>query len=494
MNLIPDKSPATGSYWCTWDTQWNVLKERLPAGSPIPTRDAMNEEFLFSPEGVLNSFEGMRGDMIVVLDDGWDVPYGAADSRLFGSLAADPERFPSLHGTPAERLRQLSDRVRALGYRGLGLWVPAQLPTLVDGKELSLTMDEERAGWEERARWCHEAGVMYWKVDWGRGAADGNYRRMMTECVRKYAPALKIEHALVRQPLFEPEKPEQEMHAWREKYLREVLPVSDYLRTYDVAPEFRYASTLHRAAFCLRAAAEMSGECAVLNVEDTALIGAALGCSLGVMRHPREERMQKLTYDYRPLSETLCALRWQRMAPPFAANRGKTLISEETLRDEWHYPVRDASLWPCVSDVTEMHSAPAGIARNLPLPEVRAEGERPFVAASVHPETGALCVAAIPRTLPGALERTPSAEIRVRETQIDAPVGLFGRFARMTVEFDRSVEGRRVWAQSLAGDAAENVTGEVELRGNTLSIAGATAARVAGAAENELPAIVLKLI
>ena len=41
MNLIPDKSPATGSYWCTWDTQWNVLKERLPAGSPIPTRDAI---------------------------------------------------------------------------------------------------------------------------------------------------------------------------------------------------------------------------------------------------------------------------------------------------------------------------------------------------------------------------------------------------------------------------------------------------------------------
>ena len=64
----------------------------------------------------------------------------------------------------------------------------------------------------------------------------------------------------------------------------------------------------------------------------------------------------------------------------------------------------------------------------------------------------------------------------------------------MTVEFDRPVEGRRVWAQSLAGDAAEDVTGEVELRGNTLSIAGATAARVAGAAENELPAIVLKLI
>ena len=134
MNLIPDKSPATGSYWCTWDTQWNVLKERLPAGSPIPTRDAMNEEFLFGSEGVLNRFEGMRGDMIVVLDDGWDVPYGAADSRLFGSLAADPERFPSLHGTPAERLRQLSDRVRALGYRGLGLWVPAQLPTLAGWK------------------------------------------------------------------------------------------------------------------------------------------------------------------------------------------------------------------------------------------------------------------------------------------------------------------------------------------------------------------------
>lgn len=45
-----------------------------------------------------HAFDAARGDLIALLDDGWDVPYGAADGRLFGSLEVDAGRFPSLQG------------------------------------------------------------------------------------------------------------------------------------------------------------------------------------------------------------------------------------------------------------------------------------------------------------------------------------------------------------------------------------------------------------
>lgn len=496
MNLIPKERLETGNYWCTWDTQWNVLKERLPNGAEIPTRDAMCEAFLFGKDGVLNQFDGAREELIVVLDDGWDVPFGAKDPRIFGSLIADSERFPSLKGTQAERLTQLSERVRELGYRGLGLWVPAQSPSVEGGRKVLRTPAEERFYWEERARWCREAGVRYWKVDWGRGAGDADYRRMMTECARRYAPNLKVEHALVRQPLFETESPEQEMQAWRANYLKEVLPQSDFLRTYDVAPEFRYATTLERAAVCLRAAKEIEGDCAVLNVEDTAWIGAALGCSLGVMRHESERGMKKLTYPYRPVSETIGALRWQRMAPPFPANKGSVQISRERLCDEWRYPKRDARLWPCVSDETRQVSAPAAMARNMPLPEVAAAGEKPFVVCSVHPKTQALSVAMLPRTLPERLEITPMAQILVQGATPDAPIGLFGNFGRLTVVYGQLIENRRVWAQNLLTDEAEDVTAQVNLCGNRLTILGELAARLkrAECAETGISGMTLRLI
>ena len=125
MNLIPESARTTGNYFCTWDSQCDEMYDRTPLAESIPSRDAMNEDFLFGGNGLLNRFDGIRGDLIVVLDDGWDVPYGATDRRLFGSLEADPERFPSLSGlSPAGRLKALADRVCALGYRGLGLWIP----------------------------------------------------------------------------------------------------------------------------------------------------------------------------------------------------------------------------------------------------------------------------------------------------------------------------------------------------------------------------------
>ena len=496
MNLIPKETKTTGNYFCTWDSQCDEMYARDPQAEYIPSRDAMNEEFLFGEKGLLNRFEGSREDLIVVLDDGWDVPYGTRDTRLFGSLEADPERFPSLrHLHPADRLKALSEKVKALGYRGLGLWVPTQTPSLVQGQELSLSPEEEQSYWEERAKWCQKAGVIYLKADWGKHQGDADYCRMMTACARKYAPDLCIEHGLVRRPLFETPEKGHRVSDESKEYLQKVLPACDYLRTYDVVHELKYASTIDRASICLDAARKIEDPCSVLNIEDTALIGAALGCAIGVMRHDFEKVRKYLPLPPRLVSESVCALRWQRIAPPFAANRVELHISDERMKDVWTCPERAGNFWPKVSAGDHYVTAPAAISRNMPLPEVRASGEKPYVVCSIHPENGALCAAVTPRTLGKRIDVTPLAEVRLKGASPLVPIGLFGRFSTLSIDFDSPVEGLRVFAQSLLEDAAADVTDLVTLSGNCLTVPGELMLRVGKPEDPDagIPAIVLQL-
>lgn len=494
VNMIPSEAKRTGNYFCTWDAQCDHMHTLENCPKDRTSRDAMCEDFLFGENGLLESFEGVRGDLTVVLDDGWDVPYGAQDVGLFGSLEADPERFPSLRTlSPAERLKKLTERVKGMGYRGLGLWVPSQSRFIADGKEIKRSPEEERLYWEERARWCGEAGISYLKVDWGVYSDDADYRVMMTECVRKYSPGTAVEHAFVGHPLFENnghDVPQKKLD-----FLRGIFPASDYLRTYDVVHEIKYASTVERASICLRAARDCETD-AILNIEDTALIGAALGCSIGVMRHELEKKRKYLLLPPRLVSETVCALRWQRIAPPFAARRGSLEVSEERLKDVWHCPKRPKGLWPDVSEGDYYVTAPASIARNMPLPEVEADGDKPYVLCSVHPDNGALCVAVTPRTFGENIDRTPLASIGVKGASADCPVGIFGRFASLAVEFNEKVEGRRVFAQSLLSDTARDMTSSVCLSDHRLTISGEVMLRV-GMPEDPvkgIPAVMFRLV
>ncbi len=496
MNLIPEIAKNTGNYFCTWDSQCDAMYALMPEAKYVPSRDAMNEEFLFGDDGLLRSFDGVRGDLIVVLDDGWDVPYGTTDTRLFGLLEADKERFPSLKDMhPAQRLKTLSERVKSLGYRGLGLWVPTQTPSVVNGAEISYTPQEERLYWEERAKWCHEAGVLYLKADWGAHRGDADYCIMMTECMRKYAPGLAIEHGLVGRPLFENEKDGHAVPDPVKTYLKKVLPFSDYLRTYDVVHELKYASTVDRAVVCLEAARDTEGHCAVLSIEDTALIGAALGCSSGVMRHDFEKVRKHLPLPPRLVSESVCALRWQRIAPPFAANRGKLYVSSERLKDVWHCPQRKENLWPKVPEGDYYVTAPSAVSRNTELPAVNAKGEKPYTVCSVHPDTGAFCLAVTPRTVAGKIDVTCLAEIRAKAGSAAAPVGLFGRFESLRIEFDETIEGRRIYAQSLLSDEAYDVTGMVYASGSSLTVPGDLMLKTGKPEDPEsgIPAVVLSI-
>lgn len=494
MNLIPDEVKNTGNYFCTWDSQCDEMYTMKQRPKNRTARDAMSEEFLFGENGLLNSFEGVRKDLTVVLDDGWDVPFGALDSRVFGSLEADTERFPSLSGlSPVERLKKLSERIVSLGYKGLGLWVPSQSQMMINGKEISRSPDEERLYWEERAKWCGEADILYLKVDWGAHSDDAEYRKMMTECMRKFAPKTAVEHAFTGYPLFETDG--NGISREKEEYLETVLTASDYLRTYDVVHELKYASTVDRVSICLKAAKACNSE-AVLNIEDTALIGAALGCSIGVMRHDFEKIRKYVTLPPRPVSETVCALRWQRIAPPFAAGKADLAVSSERLKDVWHCPKRPKGLWPDVPEGDYCFSAPAAIARNMTLPEVCAEGEKPYVLCSVHPDNGALCVAVTPRTFGENIDFTPLAEICVKGGSADAPVGIFGRFESLRIEFENKAEGKRVFAQSLLSDTARDVTPLAALSGSSLTIPGEVMQSVGAPEDSEkgIPAIAIKLM
>ncbi len=495
-NFIPEIPTDTGNYFCTWDSQCKTMYLRNPDADRIPSRDAMCEEYIFGKDGLLNSFKGIREDLIVVLDDGWDVPYGTTDSRVFGSLEADPERFPSLKNmTPPERLKVLSGWVRELGYRGLGLWIPTQMPYFADGQETEHTIEEERSHWEERARWCNYADIVYWKADWGKYQNDPDYCIMMNECARIFAPGLKIEHGFADYPLFEPEERGYEIADWQKDYLRKVLPVDDYLRTYDVVHELKYASTLNRTAICLKEASEISGPCAVLNIEDTALIGAGLGCCIGVMRHDFEKKGTYIPLPPRLVSESACALYWQRIAPPFSANAVKVCISDERLKDIWHCPGRAKNVWPRVSPGDYYVTAPAAVSRNMPLPEVSANGEKPYVVCSVHPENSALCIAVTPRTIGGEFHVTPLADIKVKGECAVAPIGIFGRFNSLTIEFEKSVEGCKVYAQNMLSDTAKDITACVILTGNSMTIDGRLMLDI-GAPEDEengIPAVIFRL-
>ena len=86
-------------------------------------------------------------------------------------------------------MKKLNDFVKESGWRGLGLWVPAQAAGSI---EKGPAME---AYWTERLLWCKEAGVEYWKVDWGTYAHDVEYRLFLTQLASKLYPQLIVEHA-----------------------------------------------------------------------------------------------------------------------------------------------------------------------------------------------------------------------------------------------------------------------------------------------------------
>lgn len=459
MNLIDRPHTECGNYLCTWTLQEALARKLNASGDnmPMKQRNVIDEKHLFETDFYHIIPREHRGGLYLLLDDGWDVPYNVDVTKgtgMFGSLCPHPEKFPSYGKTPSERLKRLNEKAKEMGYCGLGLWVSPQIADEERGKRS--TPDEIRAYWLEKAKMSEDAGIRYWKVDWGR-YSDTENRRIMTECAREVAPNLRLEHATPQNP-FEGTASEDDP---RTECMRERVIYSDFFRTYDLAPPFDNSETLARIHWMLTGLDTEKftlGAKGVINVEDQPMVAAGLSCSVGIMLGSVED---------------IALLNWQRLAPPMPTAGSTYVFSEEWVEDRMfieHNPV----WWVRKYNGTEFSvRLPAVMARNTRLPEVKHGELAPIVLASCNSETKAFCVSALRRAVDPNPRLAVPADIMVYPEQVDAPVGIFGVMNSLTLEFAENIPAEtKIYAQCLLDDEAFDVTGEVSVRENTLYIDG----------------------
>lgn len=447
QSLVPATANTSPDYFCTW----NIQGYYSSYASGDAQKDAIQESQLFGQGKYRNwigQYPKIRGDLYLVMDEGWDLP----DEQIM----VLPGRFPSYAtGTQPENFKKLSDAVKQSGWRGLGLWMRADKKT-----------DEF---WTERLRWMQASGVDYWKVDYGHDDRDEAWRRHLTELGRQTAPALTIESAMVPHSI-----------TWADAY-----------RTYDVDALLSIPQTLSRVAPQLEFKAEPPAK-GLINSEDELYMGAALGCTYGVMRHSflgnlpsgrQDFVFPPLTRDLKQCAdEVVRAVRWHRIAPAFAVGANAAAISPEKLTDNWHFQENES--WHINAGQQVSESAPASVTRGLPLPQVSlATGTiKPFVVASRNPN-GAIAIATLGRTLcPTPTDRQwiigEVADVALQVGQNSGPIGIFGRYQSLTLSFDKPLSKQRIIAQDLNGDTPEDITRLVRLEDNRLTIPGTVIDRI----------------
>lgn len=499
------------NYFCTWCTQAGTITEQkesgesmFPGDQGIPgCRDNLDERTVFGKNGwARTQYPSVRGELNFLLDDGWDVDYGFnpyEHTHKFGSLILNERRFPSIKGTPAERLRELRRRLQDLGWHGLGLWVACQAP----GESWSHW--EPDAVWLEdlkrKLAWCGEADVGYLKVDWG--ARDWNipYRVKMSELAKELCPNTLIEHALTwgiplngsckvkkdgKETVEFANNGRSKGHEWFEGRFRkgatELMKCADAFRIYDLTAPIYNPTAIERTLLLLQMAEETGGH-ALINVEDVEYLGAALGCPLGVMRSRAVKDPNPLRI-YSRCDEADRAVAWLRLAPAFGARKDyPTIASDELLTDTW--TMRPGMTW-CkpVQGLTVPQTTAAVVARGMKkLPEVTGwNGAKPYVVASRNPN-GALSVAALPRLEDGKGYTVGHYDVYVPEDPRGVPVGVFGRF--QSVAFDCPVRCR-VLARDLLGGKPQDITAECAFLKGRVVIPGMVLTKIGGALGTDL--------
>lgn len=439
------------NYFCTWSTQ---SYNRPPK---ISARDNLTENSLFRKNGWLDVLDKrVRENTFLLLDDGWDVPYGldmGRDRKCFGTWQLQEERFPSFQGSQIVRLRKLREYIEEVyEFCGLGLWVPAQIC------EAEKSYDKKVENYLfERMEWCEAAGICYLKVDWGKRENDERFRRIFYSIAKTFKD-ITVEQAVVLPPyngFYTPHKRygEDDSVIKRTKLF---LKNADVFRTYDVTSALSVSTTLDRVGEIFRLNKSEKNP-VVLNCEDEVYLAAAMGFSMGIMRNacweakePGTDFMYDLSNARHRNDEVIRALLWQKCSPVVPLGLTENYISDKILTDEYQY--EKGQIWfPPAFGVSVTQSAPAVMARNMPLPVVKGEPAA-FCVASRNPYTGAYSVATLPRmlnrqyTLPLC-----DVEIEMRETK-EVPIGVFGRYKSLTVWSEKVMTGKKVYAVDLKTD------------------------------------------
>lgn len=477
INLIPNIKNPSPDYYCTWQTQLYATS----GGSPEAQRTVIGEKALFErekPYGWAYFYKEARRDLIFVMDDSWDVPL-SGDSSFFGSLLLNGEKFPQSVNDArnnADALKKLCERVKGLGWKGLGGWVCAKKHP----EEYLI----------QRLTDAQTSGLSYWKVDWGEAGADTEYRRRLTRLGKSYAPNLIIEHAITA----------------------DVIPHSDVFRTYDVPAVMSVPMTVEK----LCALPKCAEGAAVINCEDEAYVAAAGGFSMGIMRHPysgcypngrADPSFPQVHRDLKTkIYEVIRAARWHRIAPAYSIGIDPIVRDEQTLHDSWLFQNTDEEIEPWwlnmpdvrdhVKDGVLTRSAPAGIARGCKLPKVKpdAKGDVPYVIASKNPD-GAFSLATLGRTK-GREYRIPRCEVGINTENAEL-IGVFGEYESLTLNTAHPTVAQ-VLMQDAADDAAYDVTKEVNVENGVITIPGELIHRIGTMAQlgtdTSEPGAVIKLI
>ena len=364
----------TYDYYCTWQAQ-NVLGFT----NGISNRDYLDEDIVFGKHGLAFSYPSIRKHLYFVLDDGWDVPYGknVNEPYPFASHIIRDDRFPSFIGTPKEKLKQMVDKIKNIGWKGLGIWVCAQ----GYDNDYFKTINGLKDFFKTRLEWSKYAKVSYWKVDWGRYDNYYAFRKMLTTLAKQIYPELIIENARCLSPVngfCNGEEPGFEyQYPWNKKlkrYIDKTLKISEVFRSYDCTEELETTTTIKRLSYLLK-----NNENCLINCEDQLYLGAVLGLPVGIMRNRLAAILDNTKRCHYRQDEAIATINFRKIAPVFKGT--KLHVSKKIFEDHHVF----GKYW-CneVTDHDVIQQAPQIISRNMELPKVIPVGDVPYVACAKH--------------------------------------------------------------------------------------------------------------
>lgn len=487
--LIPAEPSKAPDYFCTWNIQGFAVSY---TGD---TRNMMTEQNIFGKgewQDWASFYPRIREDVLFLLDDSWNMPldYRPVADHYFGLVSLDTERFPSFTGQEVKRIADLAKRIRSYGWKGLAGWVCAQ------EAPADPYHDNQREYWRRQFAVAHAAGMDYLKVDFGRHQTDAAWRKMLTDVAHEVSPQLWVEHASPKGPTVT-DTPDLDASLAR---------VSDVFRTYDVETFIAIPVTLKRVLQVIGQKPD-EGCQGLVNCEDEPYMAVGLGCLIGIMRHPYADKLPDGTPDHvfpttcrdvkHRLDEVVRAVRWHRLAEPFGMDE-ELLTDTALLHDSWLLAERETWYDPHKPGMTCTEEAPARVARHMPLPTVECKGDKPYVLASQYPN-GAVAVVALERLKERSCFQ-PEAKVGIEMNDATAPIGIFGHYTQLTVSYPTKINkaGLHVLAQDLAGDKATDITREVSIKGNRLTIPGHVIKRVGLSAatpgDKSAPGMVVRMV
>ncbi len=491
-NLVPTTIGEAPNYWCTWYWQNYLIHKGQavinPDAATIYTnkaaRESMNEENIFGKQGMaVVMLPKTRSDYYFVIDHGWQDK--SISENTFFTLLMDTLDFPRYARlAPKDRIKQMNEDIKALGWKGLGLWTRGN-PTEAEIKKF--------------VEWSRYAGVEYWKVDGG----DTNHffaskikkeiypkltLEQITGCpplnLKWNIPGLSIYPSIYNreEAILLKQKDASNTALNKVEQSLNIIKNTDVFRTYDAAPLLVTTTTLQRVNDLLKETCGNNEYKAYLNIQDDCNVAAALGLLVAVKRHPMKTPRNYKGKDFhlqisgdrhvdKRLNEMDRLAMWQRIAPPMPAGYGAYFASKHTLIDSIVFDVSDTWYKPTHGKMVRQ-SAPAIMSRNIALPEVKFKDLAPYVMASKFPN-GAVAIATEGRVMPDNSWIHPKAEILLKEVEIGKPIGIFGYYKSLTLEFAEPLPKQiKVYGQDLLSKKAIDITSKIDLEKNKIIIQG----------------------